>query len=170
MATSLSKGLRCELIDLNDLVRKERLFIRYDQTRMTYIINESKLRRRLLALHRMGKIVIPTHMVGKFLPKTDVKLVLVLRLDPVNLYKRLRAREWTKRKAWENTEAEIVGVCLSDSLSLFGHRKVYEIDTTRRSALSVYKEAVRALAEHRARSGRVDWLARYDPIKLEETL
>jgi len=54
---------------------------------------------------------------------------------------------------------------------LLGPRKVYEIDTTRKSARTVYKEALLALSRRKTgRSGLVNWLARYDPLVLERTL
>jgi adenylate kinase len=174
--TSLAKKL-CQkpgfkLIELSDLVRKERLYVRYDRARKTYVVDETRLRKRLGALSRSSeRIVLPSHLIGRFLPRTSVKLALVLRLDPMILYKRLRARGWTKRKAWENTEAEILDVSLQESRLLLGPRKVFEIDTTRKSALAVYKESLRALSRGRTgRSGLVNWLAMYDPVELERTL
>ncbi len=172
LAKSLSKKSGFKLIEPNRLVRKEKLYSRFDKVRKTYIVDEEKLRKRLEALSRSSeRIVLPTHLVGGFLPKVSVKLALVLRLDPVVLYKRLRARRWAKWKAWENTEAEILDVCLQDSLSLLGPRKVYEIDTTRKSAADVYWEALKVLSRGKTgRSGVVNWLARYDPLELERTI
>ena len=172
MAEILSKRSGFKLIELNRLIRKEKLYTRFDRARRTFIVDDRKLRRRLEALSRSSeRIVLPTHLVGRFLPKASVKLALVLRLDPVLLYERLRTRRWTKRKAWENTEAEILDVCLQDSRRLLGPRKVYEIDTTRKSAAEVYREALQALSKGRTgRSGIVNWLARYDPLELEKTL
>jgi adenylate kinase len=172
LAKNFSRKSGFKLIELSLLVRKERLYTRFDRTRETYVVDEGRLRKRLEALSRSSeRMVLPTHLVGGFLPKASVKLALVLRLDPVVLYKRLRARGWTKRKAWENTEAEILDVSLQETQSLLGPTKVYEIDTTRKSASTVYKEALQALSKGRAgRSGVVDWLARYDPLELERTL
>jgi adenylate kinase len=172
LAKNLSRNPGFKLVELSKLVRNERLYTGYDRSRKTYVVDEGKLRRRLEALSRYSKgIVLPTHLVGRFLPKGIVKSALVLRLDPMILYKRLRARGWTKRKAWENTEAEILDVCLQESRVLLGPRKVYEIDTTRKSARTVYKEALRVLTSGRTRkSGIVNWLAQYDPLELERTL
>ena len=172
LARNLSERFGFKLIEPNRLIRKEKLYTRFDRARKTYVVNEGKLRRRLEALSRSSeRIVLPTHLVGRFLPKASVELALVLRLDPVVLYKRLRARRWTKSKAWENTEAEILDVCLQDSLSLLGPRKVYEIDTTRKSAAEVYWEALKVLSRGKTgRSGVVNWLARYDPLELERTI
>ena len=172
LAKKISKKSGFKLVELNRLIRKEKLYTRFDRVRKTYIVDQGKLRRKLEALSRSSeRIVLPTHLVGRFLPKASVQLALVLRLDPVILYERLRAKRWTKRKAWENTEAEILDLCLQDSLLLLGPRKVYEIDTTRRSATDVYREALRVLSKRRTgRSGVVNWLSRYDPLELERTL
>jgi adenylate kinase len=172
LARNLSRKSGFKLVELGQLVRKERLYTRFDRAGKTYIVDEGKLRKRLEALSRSSeRIVLPTHLIGRFLPKASVKMALVLRLDPVVLYRRLRARRWTKRKAWENTEAEILDVCLQESRLLVGPRKVYEIDTTRKSAASVCREALQALSRGRTgRSGVVNWLARYDPLELEKTL
>jgi adenylate kinase len=172
LAKNLSRKPGFKLIEPNRLARREKLYTRFDRARKTYVVDEGKLRRRLEALSRSSeRIVLPTHLVGRFLPKASVKIALVLRLDPVVLYKRLRARGWTKRKAWENTEAEILDVCLQESVLLLGSRKVYEIDTTRKSAPAVYRESLRALSTGRSRRlGVVNWLARYDPLELERTL
>ena len=172
LAKNLSRKLGFKLVEMGQLVRKEGLYTRFDRARKTYVVDEGQLRKRLVALSRSPeRIILSTHLIGRFLPKASVKMALVLRLDPVVLYKRLRARGWTKRKAWENTEAEILDVCLHESHLLFGPRKVYEIDTTRKSAASVHKEALRALSRGKTgRSGVVDWLARYDPLELERSL
>jgi adenylate kinase len=172
LAKNLSRKSGFKLIDLSSLIRNEGLFTRYDRVRKTYVVDEGRLRSRLEAFSRSPeRILLPTHLVGRFLPKASVKLALVLRLDPVILYKRLRARGWTKRKAWENTETEILDVCLQESRLLLGPRKVYEIDTTRKSAQAVYMEALRVLTSGRTgKSGQVNWLARYDPLELKRTL
>jgi adenylate kinase len=172
LARSLSRQSGFSLLELSSLVREEKLYNRFDRSRRSYVIDERKLRRRLQALSQSSeKIVLPTHLIGGFLPKAAVKFALVLRLDPIVLYKRLRSRGWTKQKAWENTEAEILDVSLQQSRLLLGPRKVYEIDTTHKSIKTIFKEASRALSRERAgRSGVVNWLARYDPIELERVL
>ena len=172
LAKNISEKPGFKLVELTALARKEKLYTSFDRARKTYVVDEGKLRRRLEALSRSSeRIVLPTHLIGRFLPKASVKVALVLRLDPVVLYERLRARGWTKRKAWENTEAEILDVCLQEARLLLGPRKVFEIDTTRKSGPAVYKEAFRALSTGTTgRSGLVNWLDRYDPLELEKTL
>ncbi|HZY47421.1 MAG TPA: adenylate kinase family protein [Candidatus Bathyarchaeia archaeon] len=171
LAERLSRSQGYTLIELSELAKSEKLYDEFDRARDTYIVNEPRLRRRIASFSHSEKIVLSTHLVGKFLPTKMVKLALVLRLDPLVLYRRLRRRGWTKWKAWENTEAEILGVSIFESISLLGRRRVYEIDTTRKSAERVYREAVRALSRPRTnKPGLVDWLALYDPIEMEKKL
>jgi adenylate kinase len=171
LARNLSRRSGFKLLELGSLVREEKLYTRFDHRRGSYVIDERKLRRRLQALSRSSeKMVLPTHLIGAFLPKMAVRLVLVLRLDPILLYKRLRIRGWTKQKAWENTEAEILDITLQQSRLLFGPRKVYEIDTSHKPTKAVLKEALHAMSKRAGRSGVVDWLALYDPIELKRVL
>ena len=155
------------MVDLGLMVRRERLYTRFDRKRGSYVLNERKVRRRLKTISEPSKkIVIAYHTVGGFLPENLVRSALVLRLDPGLLYRRLRARGWTRRKSWENTEAELIDVSLQASLKLLGRRRVNEIDTTGKSAFQVYKEARLALSKPgMGRIGHVNWLARIDPIE-----
>jgi len=172
LARALSKRGGYELVDPNKLVKNEKLYTRFDRTSKSYVVDEDKLRRRLQDLSRDSekKITIPTHLVGRAIPRASVKLVLVLRLDPLILFTRLRARGWTRKKALENVEAEILDTSLQESLSLLGRRRIYEIDTTGKTCASVYRDALRALAKGEGRSGEVNWLAAYDPIELRRRL
>jgi adenylate kinase len=172
LARALSKKAGYKIIEPNQLVKREKLYSRLDRRSMTYVVKETRLRKRLEELSRSpAKIVLPTHLVGRAIPKASIKLALVLRLDPMVLFRRLRARGWIRQKALENTEAEILDVCLLQSRSLLGPKRIYEIDTTGKSASSVYREALRALRTPRnGRSGEVNWLAQYDPIDLRRTL
>ncbi len=172
MAKALSKGVGYSLVDPNELVKNEKLYTCFDRTSKSYVVDEDRLRRRLQDLSRGSekKIALPTHLVGRALPGASVKLALVLRLDPLTLFRRLRARGWTKKKALENVEAEILDTCLQESLTLLGRRRIYEIDTTGRTRVSVYREALRALAKGASRSGEVNWLATHDPIELRRRL
>lgn len=155
------------LVNLARMVKKERLYTRFDRKVGSYVLDEAKIRRRLETISKPPKkTVIAYHTVGKFLPKNLVRCALVLRLDPSILYKRLRARGWTRQKIWENTEAEIIDISLQESLHLLGRRRVNEIDTTGKSVLQVYKEARIALSKPgTGRIGQVNWLAHFDPVQ-----
>ncbi len=95
---------------------------------------------------------------------------MVLRLDPTILYRRLRRRGWTRRKAWENVESEVIDVCLFDAAQAVGIGKVFEINTTSKVASRVLREAMEIIAGTGRRGRRVNWLRTYDPSVLGRML
>lgn len=148
-------------------VRKEKLYKKFDRPTQSYIVDEGRVRQRLRGIIRNTAVVISAHSVGKTILPGWVKLVIVLRLDPVILYRRLRARKWTRSKAWENVESELVDVCLEEAVRLFGRRRVFEIDTTSKSPLRVLSETLRVVKGEAKVSGfQTDWLSKYDPLVL----
>ncbi len=171
LSQDLALKLHLQRVDIGDLVRKERLHKGFDSRTKSYVVDEQRVRRRLQGLIRNTVVVISTHSVGKTISPSWVKLVIVLRLDPVILYHRLRARKWTRLKAWENVESELVDVCLEEAVRLFGRERVFEIDTTSKSSLRVLSETLRVVRGE-ARSGilRTDWLSKYDPLVLQRKL
>ncbi len=174
LARSLAKETHSELLNLSELVKKERLHVGFDHSSQSYIIDEPRLSvwlNRYIAKHADTGVVFDTHSVGSFLPLRAGMIGLVLRLDPVLLYKRLRERKWAKRKAWENVESEIIDVSLYEASKYLGEENVYEIDTTRKTRSAVLGEALNILSSGRRwHSGRTNWLEKYDPVALSRRI
>lgn len=69
----------------------------------------------------------------------------------------------------ENVESELVGVCLSEALGVFGKARVYEVDTTGRTPRSILREIWRVASPDasgnrvKGRVGVVDWLGTFEP-------
>ncbi len=170
LARRLAKEIGSDYLTLSEIVKKERLHKGFDKSTRSYIMDERRVHNRLkyyFTMHADKEIVIDTHSVGSFLPVRRGMIALVLRLDPLVLYKRLRARKWSKRKAWENVEAELIDVSLFEASKLLGRERVYEIDTTGKTRSVVQREALEILSEGRRwHSGRTNWLERYDPVLL----
>ncbi len=170
LAIDIARKTGFDFLSLSEIVKKERLHNGFDRSTQSYVVNEGRVRKRLRGYFadrgRKG-VVIETHSVGPFLPRSPSMIALVLRLDPVVLYKRLKARGWSKRKTWENVEAEMIDVCLFESLRFLGTGRVYEIDTTGKTRSMVLKEALRILSSGRKwHAGRTNWLEKYDPVSL----
>ncbi len=171
LSRNLALKLHVQRIDIGELVRRERLYERFDSRTKSYVVDEERVRRRLQGFVRNSPVVISTHTVGRTILSHWVKRVIVLRLDPVTLYHRLRARKWTRSKAWENVEAELVDVCLEEAVRLFGKERVIEIDTTSKSSLRVLSDTLRALrSKARPTRFQTDWLSVYDPLILRRRL
>ncbi len=64
--------------------------------------------------------------------------VVVLRCNPLVLKERLMERGWSEEKVMENVEAELLDVILVEALDVTD--RVYEIDTTGRSAGDVARD------------------------------
>ena len=171
LAHGLGRQLGLDVIDLSRLVKKKRLYKRFDKRTQSYEVDERRVRDHLRT--RIGKqgAVIATHSIGRSIPLGMVRLAIVLRLDPVKLYRRLRARRWTRQKAWENVESELIDVCLEEAVRLLGRARVVEIDTTSLTPSKVLLRALDAVNVKRKQfRSQVDWLSVYDPLDLEKKL
>jgi adenylate kinase len=171
LAKLIAKRTGFRFLSLGDLVKREGLHKGFDRRARSYIINEPAVRKRLedyFEDHRTKGVVFETHSIGSFLHRTRGMVVIVLRLDPVALAKRLRARNWPREKIWENVEAEMIDVSLYDSLKFLGKTRVFEIDTTGKGPERLMREILRALSRNRewSRKSSPNWLEKYDPILL----
>lgn len=170
LATRLAGELGLGFVDLGRAVKAWGFHSGYDPARGSYVIDEALVRRNWPKIVGNG-VVVATHSLVTGLQLRPPTVALVLRLDPVVLWRRLRARGWSRRKAWENVESELLDVCFIDALRVLGKRKVVEIDTTGKSASQTFREALGLVqGEPRSRVRKVDWLRIYDPIELGRRL
>ncbi len=159
--------MEAEVADIGTIVRNEGLYKSYDASRRSYVPDEQLVARKIRGLLSERDLVVATHFIGKMFQPSWVKLAIVLRLDPIVLYRRLRGKGRTKRSAWENAESELVDVCLIEAVRSLGKRKVFEIDTSSKSQSQIVSEALKLVAgKHRSAIPSVNWLNHYDPISL----
>jgi adenylate kinase len=174
LSRQLSTKTNSRHLNLGEFVKKEKLYSGYDRSTKSYIIDEKRTRRSLSGLFRSSstkRMVIETHWLGGFMPKGTGMMSIVLRLDPLVLAKRLKARKWPRRKVWENVEAELIDLSLYEALKFLGQKRVYQIDATRKRHPKILNEALRLLSEGKGWDGSTpNWLARYDPIELSRKL
>jgi len=171
----LAEETGSSFLSLGDLVRVQRLHKGFDRQAGSYIIDQHALERELkgyFAGHRENGIVFETHFVSSIVHKTRGMVAIVLRLDPIVLAKRLRARKWPKRKIWDNVEAEMIDLSLYDSLKLLGKTRVYEIDATGKTPRELVREILRMLSRGKGWSlnSSSDWLEKYDPVLLSRRI
>ena len=174
LAKPLAERTNSVYLSLGELVKKERLYRRYDRASKAFEIDERRLHKRLIEYFARNKakgIVIETHSLGPFLPRRPQMVALILRLDPVVLARRLRARRWPRRKIWENVEAELVDVSLYQAVRCLGKARVHEIDTTSMSPSPLLAKAMKLISSRKGPAGRsVDWLSKYDPLDLSRRI
>ena len=175
LARLLAKKAGFAYSSLGVLVKKERLHNGFDRGKGSYIIDEGSVRRKLKGYfegHKRKGIVFETHYVDSMLPKMRGMLVIVLRLDPAVLARRLRARDWPKLKIWENVESEVIDVSLFDALKALGKSRVLEIDATGKRPNQLLREILKLLSRNKGWSpnSSPDWLKKYDPILLSRKI
>ncbi len=140
------------LVDVNEFAEKQGLFAEKDMKRGSWIVNEKKLGKKADAIK--GNTILDGHLSHFCM----VDIVIVLRLDPVELKRRLSLRGWSKEKIKENVEAEALGVCLSEARKKC--KNVFEIDTTGKSPNALAGEAIALICgknREKHRPGRINW-------------
>ena len=130
LARKLAKKHRYEYIDVNRIVRKEKLSEGYDRKRMTMIVDEKRLAKALEKMIRKArkegrKLVIDSHLSHYISPKL-VDLCIVTKCSLKKLHKRLKRKGYHKSKIEENMECETMDIILEEAKDI-GHRiKVVE--------------------------------------------
>ncbi len=150
VAKKLSKLIGYESLDLNKIIKKEKLYSGYDSKRKSYVVDIRKLKSRLI----MGNDTIIDGHLAHFL-KADK--VFVLRCAPKVLIRRLAKKKWNKAKVEENLEAELIGVIATEARERY--KKVYDVDTTRKSPAAVAR-LIAKIIKGSAKGYRkiIDWI------------
>jgi len=158
VAREVAKRLGAAYINVAELVVSEGLVAGYDRERGAYVIDEGAVRKRLRELASKGCAVVDTHVVSAVPPEL-VGVVVVLRLDPRELKRRLETRGYPPSKVLENVQAEILDACLIEAVEAFGEEKTFEIDTSGKIVEQVVEEVLEVVREKRgSKPGSVNWL------------
>ncbi|MCJ7816996.1 MAG: adenylate kinase family protein [Candidatus Aenigmarchaeota archaeon] len=140
VAKALARKLGWKLISLNELAKEKGLYLGYDKSRKTRIVDIRRLRTEVRKLSRLHKNLILESHYSHDMP-CDV--VVILRTNPKELRKRMAREGWPKKKVAENIEAEIMEVVKSEALEKAG--TVLEIDTTGKKPEWVAEQIVKKL-------------------------
>ena len=150
VAKKVCKLIGYNYLDLNGLIKKNRLYTGYDKKRKSFVVDIAKLKKKI----KVEENTIFDGHLSHFL-KSDK--VFVLRCAPNVLAKRLGNKRWSKAKVEENMEAELIGVIATESRER--HKKVYDIDTTRKSPSGVAR-LIANVIKNRSQGSRkiIDWI------------
>ena len=113
------------MLDLNELIRDEGLYLGIDEARDSLIADMDAVYDRVCGIARAaeGHLVIEGHLSHHVSDSA-----IVLRLAPDELERRLMARGYSGAKISENALSEAVDVILVEAVDWCD--RVYEIDTT----------------------------------------
>ena len=112
-------------LDVNQLIKKHKLYDAYDHKNKCFVVDEKKLatwleQRIQQAKKNKQKLVIDSHLSHYLSPKY-VDLCIVVTCDLKTLYKRLKKRGYSKKKIEDNLQCEIMEVCYTEALEK-GHK------------------------------------------------
>jgi adenylate kinase len=150
-------------VDIGKVTLDEGFTLGMDPIRLTKIADLEKISSWIGKSIRESRkdVIVDGHYASAIVPKELVRLAIVLRCEPSELLRRLRKKQFPKRKALENVAAEILDSCLIDTIQSFGRRKVCEIDTTDKTLNLIVAEALTLLRKKSCRRiGKVNWLDR----------
>jgi len=130
LAKRLAKSLNYTYLDVNKLIKVNKIFEGYDRKRKCSIVDTKKLNRVLINLIKHNKNMIIDSHLSHYLPKRYIDLCIITKCNLKTLEKRLKKRDYSKNKIRENLEAEIFDVCYEETKEQ-GH-KIKVVDTSNR--------------------------------------
>ena len=167
----LSKQLHVPLVRATEIVTTYGLGS-YDPESDTYDVDVEDLKKILLKVVNAPAVI--DSVIPDILPQELVELVVVLRLDPIVLAKRLVSRQWKVKKILENVEAELLGIVTYEAVKYYGLEKVVEIDTTGKTPEYIAEEIIQIIKTKdvsKYQPFTVDWLTKYtDPMEFRRRI
>lgn len=159
-ARALAPKINASVIELNRLIEEAGAF-RLD-SEGTKVANPTKMRKVIAEeIAKRGNVIVEGHL-SHLLPTRLLTHVVVLRTHPKILEKRLRKKGQSGHKLEENLEAEALDIILWEAVKAHGMKKVYEIDTTRRTPPAAVKLFLEAMAGKISLTpGKVSWLENF---------
>lgn len=165
ISKALASKINAQVISIGELVKKEGLYSGVDKKRDTLIADVDKISERIneIISNASTDIIVEGHFAVDVAPSEKIEITFVLRRSPEELETIFKERSYKEKKIRENLAAEILDVCLYDSVKKYGINKVCEIDVSSRSVEDVVQEIIRVLnGEKERKVGIVDWLGKLE--------
>ena len=140
IAKKLAKKINYSYIDVNDIIKENKLNNKYLKKYDTYEIDDKKLNKILIKIIKNSKNLIIDSHLSHYLDKKYVDLCIVVKCDIKILKKRLEKRKYSKIKIRENLDSEIFDVCLTEAKE--NKHKIIIIDTTNKKVDQCVKEII----------------------------
>ncbi|MBI4448027.1 adenylate kinase family protein [Candidatus Woesearchaeota archaeon] len=140
LAKALAKKLNAKYIDVNKIIKANKLEEGFDEKRNCAIVDEEKLSNILIELIQKEKELIIDSHLSHFIPKKYVDLCIITKCDLKVLKKRLQKRGYNEEKIRENLDAEIFDVCLNEALEL--KHRIIVLDTTTKKLRDLVEEVI----------------------------
>ncbi len=147
----LVKKLKYKYVSVNDLAEKLNAYKGYDKTLESKIVDIKKMSKEIDKMK--GNIILDGHFSHEF----NVDVVIILRLNPKILEKRLKKKYPNNVvKVKENLDSEILGVITTEVVNK--NKIFYEIDTTRKTPEEIVENICKKINSTKHSIADVDWL------------
>ena len=125
IATAIAMQTNAVYIDVNKMIKEEKLSTSYDKKRKAKVVDTKKLNKILIQTIKEAKkkgipLVIDSHL-SHYLAAKYVDLCIVTKTNLKKLKGRLKKRRYNQEKIRENMDCEIFDVCLMEAKEL-GHK------------------------------------------------
>jgi len=128
-ARKIAKQKKLRYIDVNKLIKDNKLYSYYNKKDRSYVVDVKKLNKFLVKLiKKEDNLVLDSHL-SHYLPGKYVDLCIVTKCSLKEMKRRLEKRKYPAEKIKNNMECEILDVCLVEALE--NRHKVKIIRTSR---------------------------------------
>ncbi|MCX6773011.1 MAG: AAA family ATPase [Candidatus Micrarchaeota archaeon] len=154
VARLLSEKMDAALLDINKLVNVLKLYSSVDETDGAKVVRLKELQDELASAIKAEKrsIIVEGHLGCEM--KLPVSRVIVLRCEPKILRARMVSRNYPPAKVSANALSEALDYCTVWSEKNYGKKKVWELDTTEKSAKQVADEIEKILSGKTKKKGK----------------
>ena len=154
IAKKLAETMNFKILDINKIALESGLYEKKDGV---LEVNTTKLK-PILTKKITKKSLIVGHLAPFVVPKSKVKLAIVLRKNPYKLLTVYKKRKYSRKKIADNVGSEVLGIIAYDSIKKFGKSKTCQIDTTSISISNLTKK-IKSIFKGKFDDDKVDWLS-----------
>lgn len=129
VAIQLAKKIKYQYVDVNNIIKKEKLSSGYDRKNKCKIIDEKKLSNVIVKMIKNAEsgLVIDSHL-SHHIPFSAVDICIVTKCNLKLLKRRLSRRKYGKKKIRDNLDCEIFDVCLNEAKETSHNTIIVETD------------------------------------------
>ena len=128
IAKKIAKKKNLKYVDVNELIKENKLYSYYDKKDKSYVVDVKKLNKFLINLIKKEKnLVLDSHLTH-YLSSKYVDECIITKCNLKELKKRLMKRKYSKEKIRNNLDCEIFDVCHVEALE--NKHKVKVVDTS----------------------------------------
>ena len=148
----IAKRLDLDIIDINNIAKDSGLFEKSDDTNDV----DTKKLGEILKQKISEKSVVVGHLAPYVLEKDQVKIMIVLRRNPYDLFEVYKERKYTDEKSRENAGSEVLGIIAHDARDKF-QEKAFQINSSGRTIQEVVEKVIIQILNN-TNSEEIDWL------------